>query len=114
MKKSLERDLTDLTLILESFHEHLNGLTQADMIDVAARLKPVAKACAKFDETVKDIIKVKLDETEGELPGHLFKAVLKLVPTSRLNQKRFKEEKPTMFATFVDEVEDIRITFEVR
>lgn len=114
MKKSLEIDFADLTDILEGFTKKLDKTSQADLIDLAARLKPVAKHCGTIDEYVKGIVKDRLKHNEGFLAGGLFKAVLKLVPTSRLNQKRLKEEKPAVHAAYCDDAVDERVTFEVR
>lgn len=114
MKKALELDLTDLSDILEGFVKKLDKTPEADLIDMAARLKPVAKHCKEIDEFVKELVKDKLKGTEGTRNGSLFKAVLKLVPVHRLNQGRFKETKPALYESFCDDVEDKRITFETR
>ena len=114
MKKSLELDFSDLNIILEGFEQKLDRMPQADLIDLAARLKPVAKHCKAIDEFVKTYVKEKLDDRPGSVPGGLFKATLKLVPTTRLNQSKLKEERPTIHAKYNEPVEDERVTFEVR
>jgi len=114
MKKALELDMTDLSDILEGFVKKLEKMSEADLIDMAARLKPVAKHCQAIDEFVKGMVKDKLGGAEGSRNGSLFKAVLKLVPVHRLNQGRFKETKPALHESFCDDVEDKRITFEAR
>lgn len=114
MKKSLDEDLVDLGIILESFVKKLDKLTQAELIDIAARLKPVAKHCKAIDEFAKEFVKDKLHHKEGALAGGLFKAILKLILIERLDQKRLKEEKPAIHAAYLREDVDERITFEVR
>lgn len=114
MKKSFELDLADLTAILETFSKKMDKLPQADLIDLAARLKPVCKQCITIDEYVKDMVKNRLDHEAGSLPGGLFKAILKLIPTKRLNQARLKAEHPVIHANYCDDCTDERVTFELR
>lgn len=116
MKKTLELDLTDLGDIMEGLVKKLdqNKLSQPEMIDIAARLKPVAKHCETFDKAVKAMVKNKLNNKEGSMLGTLFKAVLKIIPTSRFSQADFKAEKPAMYEKFMKENDEERITFELR
>ena len=97
MNKANNTDLGDLTDIMEGFVKKLPNMTEADQIDLAARLKPIAKACNLIDESVKKSIKERLRHKEGQSLGTLFKAVLKLVPTKRLDQKALREEEPEIF-----------------
>jgi len=112
--KQVERDLSDLTIIMEDFVANLPKLTEPEKIDLAARIKPVAKACESIDKHVKDLIKEKLKHKEGTRLGVLFKAMLKLVPTHRLNQKALKENEPEVFDEYNEDVTDERVTFELR
>lgn len=114
MKPALKRDLVDLSDILENFASKLATLTEADLIDLAARLKPVAKHCKVIDDHVKAMVKDKLDGVEGTRLGGEFKAVMKLVPTTRLNQKLLKEEQPKVHARYNENVVDERVSFELR
>jgi len=114
MKKAQLDDLLELTDILEGFRTKLETMTEADQIDLAARLKPVAKSCELIDDFVKDGIKERLKHKEGVRQGNLFKAVLKLVKVSRLDQKALKEQKPALAAQFTNEGTDERISFELR
>lgn len=115
MKPSVEIDLGDMVDILESFSKKLSTMTLKDQIDLAARLKPVAKHCETIDKYVKDeVIKPKLKHTEGELKGDLFKATLKIVPIDRLDQKRLKEERPAVYEHFIRNDKDERVSFELR
>ena len=114
MKKSIETDLADLTAILENFVSSLGSLSQVEKIDVAARLKPVAKACKQLDDEVKELVKVKLKHKEGTVVGVLFKAVLKLVDTKRLDQKALKEAEPELVEEYMKDATDERVTFELR
>lgn len=114
MKPSHEKDLIDMTEIMEDFVLKFQKMTEADQIDLAARLKPVAKACKTIDDEVKLGIKTKLHNKEGSRLGNLFKAVLKIVPTDTFRQKEFKEDHPAKAAEYTDTVDQIRITFETR
>ena len=114
MKPSIEIDLGDMVIILESFVKKLDTMLLKDQIDLAARLKPVVKHCETIDKTVKEVIKEKLKHEEGTLKGELFKASLKLVTIDRLDQKRLKAEKPTVYEQFIRNDTDERISFELR
>lgn len=114
MKKAMEVDLVDLAEILESFNTKLDKLSQADLIDLAARLKPVTKTCEAIDKYVKEFVKEKLKHEEGSVPGASFKAVLKLVPIDRFQTKVFQGEHPTQYKQYLREDTDERVTFEVR
>ena len=114
MKKAMNLDLIDLSDILEGFIKKLDKLSQPELIDLAARLKPVAKHCETIDKHVKEMVKDKLDHVAGELPGTSFIAELKIVPTERLEQKRFKEERPAMYKEYTKTDEDERVSFKVR
>lgn len=114
MKKVLERDIVDVGDILESLVKKLPSMTEAELIDVAARLKPVAKNIELIDTHVKDHVKAKLKHKEGVINGGIFNAELKLVPIDRLDQKSFKELKPAMYLQFVKEAVDERVSYKVR
>jgi hypothetical protein len=114
MRKSTDTDLKDLGDILEGITLKLTKMPEADLIDVAARLKPVAKHCKVIDEFVKAHVKTKLKGKAGFVLGDIFKAVLALVPTKRLNQKRLKEEEPEIHEAYNEPAEDEKVTFVVR
>lgn len=114
MNKIINTDLGDLTDILESFTKKLDKLSEADLIDLAARLKPVAKHCEAIDKYAKEMVKTKLRHKEGSRLGEMFKAVLKLVPVDRLDQKAFKAQMPEVHASFIREDTDERVSFELR
>lgn len=114
MKKSLNQDLIDASEILENFVKVLETLPQADLIDLAARLKPIVKNCELIDKFTKEMVKVKLRDKEGDVLGGMFKANLKLIPVERLDQTAFKEARPSMFQQYVRENNETRISFVVR
>lgn len=114
MKPSIELDLGDMVDILEGFTKKLENMPLKDKIDLAARLKPVAKHCETIDKAVKTEVKGKLKHAEGVLKGDLFKATLTLVPIDRFEQKKLKEEKPTIYNQFVRNDVDERVSFELR
>jgi len=114
LKPAVEMDLADMADILEGFSKKLDTMTLKDKIDLAARLKPVAKTCEVIDKSIKNEIKDKLKHDEGELKGTLFKAILKLIPIDRLDQKKLKEEKPSIYEQFIRNDTDERVSFELR
>lgn len=116
MKKSIENDLTDLVIILETISGKLSNGTYSlpETIDIAARLKPIAKHCEVFDKHCKDLIKAKRKGKEGAVMGELFKAVLTLVDTTRLDQRALKENEPEIHAEYNKDVTDEKVTYELR
>ena len=116
MKKALEVDVTGLGDILEGIVMFMdNGkINEPDLIDLAARLKPAAKACEAIDKHVKEMVKAKLKHKEGNRLGGMFKAILKLVPTKRLNQGKLKADDPELYEAYCEDEEQERVTFEVR
>jgi hypothetical protein len=111
---SLKTDLADLTEILEDFVARKDTMSEQELIDLAARLKPAAKACEVIDKYVKEQVKVKLNHKSGFRNGNMFKAILTLVPTNRFAQAAFKEARPKLYAAFCDKSDEERITFDVR
>lgn len=114
MRKSVELDLADLGEIFGDLVKKLDKMNMAEKVDLAARLKPVAKHCEAIDKAVKDEIKDLLDHEEGSVAGEVFKAVLKIIPVDRLNQSALKEGSPTVYAKYVRHDEDERINYEVK
>jgi hypothetical protein len=114
MNKQVEVDLTDLTAILESFVKKLPNMSEQDKIDLAARIKPVAKHCAAIDDAVKMMVREKLHHKAGTRLGTLFKAVLKIVEVDRLDQKLLKEERPNIHLEYVKTCADERVSYELR
>lgn len=111
---SMDYDFQDITEILEKYSNRLDDIPEAKLIDLAARLKPVAKHCETIDKYVKGYVKGKLHDEAGVRNGSLFRAVMKMVPYSRLMQKELKEAHPRIAANFTDEGVEPRITFELR
>lgn len=114
MKKQMELDLADLSEILEGFIKKLDKLSQPELIDLAARLKPIAKHCETIDGHVKEAIKIKLAHMAGELLGTAFVAKLTIIPVARLDVTRLKEEKPTIYNSFLQTNDEQRVTFHLR
>lgn len=114
MQSEMDYDFKDITEILEKYKSNLDALPEAKLIDLAARLKPVAKHCETIDTYVKDMVKDRLNRSPGSRKGNLFQAILKLVPYSRLMQKELKEAHPRIAANFTDEGTEPRITYELR
>jgi len=114
MKKVQERDLDTLTAILEDFVDDLDSMMEGDLIDLAARLKPTAKACEAIDKHVKDMVKLKLKHKEGNRIGKMFRAVLTLVPVERFKQKELKEDDLITYSKYTRDDVDERVTFELR
>lgn len=114
MNTATKLDLEDLTAVMEDLVKRLPNLPLTAKIDVAARLKGITKACKEIDESVKDDIKEKLKGKEGAVSGEIFKSILKLVPTTRFDQKAFKEAQPKLYAKYEQDDEQARITFVPR
>lgn len=114
MNSRLRDDLETLSTILEDITDEMASMKQEDLIDVAARLNTASKHIESFDKYAKGVIKEKLHHKEGRLLGTAFAALLKLVPTNRLDQKAFKEERPKIYALYCNEATDERVSFEAR
>lgn len=114
MKPALKKDLRLLSEILEDLVNGLPELKEADLIDVAARLKPIHKNADKVLEHAKTHVIEKLKGREGSILGVEFKGLLKHVDTTRLNQKALKEGHPKIHAQYNEEVTDNRVTYELR
>lgn len=116
MKPAQKRDLVDLSDILEGFTSKLDKFNEADLIDLAARLKPAAKMIKEIDDFAKSYLKPKLPDGSPEIIrlGLDFKAVIKAIPVATFHEKDFKEANPTLAAKYTDDVEQIRVTFEAR
>lgn len=114
MKKAVELDLVDLSDIFEGFVKKFDKMTLTERIDLAARIKPVAKVCKDLDDRVKEEIKSIRNGVEGEVLGGMFKAKLTIVPVDRLQQKKLQEEKPKIYAQYLRHDEDERVTYHLR
>jgi predicted phage-related endonuclease len=114
MKSQVQVDLEDMTSAMQSLQTMFSGLPQALKVDVAARLHPVIKAAELIDKMVKEEVKTTLKDEPGVVNGQMFKAVVKHVETSRLDQKGLKETYPKIHAKFYNKVEEARVTFEVK
>jgi len=113
-RKQLTEDLDYLSDIMENIMKDTDRMTVADKIDIAARFRAAYKTIEKFDKDVKTFVKDHLKHTAGEVPGYQFKAVLQIVPTHRLDQEGLKTEKPAVFAAYNKDVEDERVSFDLR
>jgi len=114
MNKQVRIDLADAADAIEALLQHLPKMTMQDKIDTCARLRGAAKCIEQIDKHVKDEIKRELKQTDGSLLGRLYKAVLKYNAVNRFNQAKFKEERPKLFAYYVEGNNEPRITFEPR
>jgi predicted phage-related endonuclease len=114
MKSQVKMDLQDMAMAMESLQVMFSGLPQTLKVDVAARLHPLVKAAELIDKMVKEEVKTALKDEPGVVNGQMFKAVVKHVQTSRLDQKGLKETYPKIHAKFYNKVEEARVSFEVR
>ena len=114
MKSQVQVDLGDMASAMESLQTMFSGLPQALKVDVAARLHPLVKAAELIDKMVKEEVKTALKDEPGTVNGQMFKAVVKHVQTSRLDQKGLKETYPKIHAKFYNKVEEARVSFEIR
>ncbi len=114
MKSQVQVDLKDMHDAMESLQTMFSGLPQALKVDLAAWLHPLIKKAELIDKMVKEEIKTTLKDEPGIVNGQMFKAVVKHVETSRLDQKGLKEAYPKVHAKFYNKVEEARVSFEVR
>ena len=114
MISQVQVDLKDMAEAMGSLQLMFKDMPQATKVDVAARLHPLIKAAELIDKMVKEEVKTTLKDEPGTVNGQMFKAVVKHVETSRLDQKGLKETYPKIHAKFYNKVEEARVTFEVR
>lgn len=114
MNNQTTSDLTDLLACVESLQKDLPKMTLKTKVDVAARLNAVNKSIEKIVEAVKDDVYKQRKGKEGMVIGELFKAVLKFIPMTRLNQKKLEVEDTTTWNKYRETKDESRITFEVR
>ena len=114
MLKAIETDLQDAADALEHLLARLPKLTREEKVDIAARLRGPAKTIKAIDEVVKDEIKRARKGREGTVLGEMFKAIMTLVPTTRLDTTKVKVEHPEVYDTCLDVSDVTRITFEIR
>ena len=114
MQKSVKTSLLEASDALEMLVRLLPKMPREEQIDVAARLKAVAKNCEIIDDVVKADIKKQRKGKEGFVLGELFKAKLAIVPTTRFDEKRFKEADFRTYEQYLKESDQERITFETR
>ena len=114
MNKAVRLDLEALVEAMEDLGKNLDTMTLKTKIDVAARLRAVVKACEAVDAAVKAEIKVQRNGEPGMVIGDLFKAVMSIVPTTRLNQKKLEIDFPKAYAKCLEKSDVTRITYEAR
>lgn len=114
MIASVRRDLENVADDLEHLLSTLPRLTREEKVDVAARIRAVAKSAKQIDDIIKADIKEWRKGKKGTVLGEIFKAVLSLVPTTRLDQKALEAEQPKIFAQYLRTSDQVRVTFEPR
>lgn len=114
MKASIERDLTDACDAVEHLAKLWPTLKLAEKVDICARLKGAGKSIEQMDKDVKEDVKTKLKHKGGTVLGELFKAILTLVDTKRLDQKSLRLADPQLFNIHNKDATDERVTFEPR
>jgi hypothetical protein len=115
MNTSTKIDFEDMNFILEGLLKHLPKMKRSERIDVAARIRAVVKSSTTILDEVKDEIKaVRPGEGDYFVSGEQWKAKVALVPSSRLDQKLLKEKEPKVYAKYIKDGEDVRVTFEPR
>jgi len=114
MNKQIVTDLADITDALEHLSRRLPTLSREEKVDVAARMRAVAKHADLIDEYVKGEIKAWRKGKEGYVLGEVFKAWLGLVEATRLDQTKLKVEYPKVHEACLKKSTDTRITFEPR
>ena len=114
MNTDVKTDLEDLTAVMEDLARRFPNMELKAKIDVAARLKAIAKAAKTIDELVKKEVKSRRKGKAGFVLGELFKAYLNLIPTTRLDQQKLEVKYPKAYADCLSTDDQERVTFEVR
>jgi len=114
MRASLKRDIDDLSDAMASIAGAWSKLTMAEKIDAAARIGSTEEMIKSFRDAVKDGIKKLQKGVEGEIDGEAFKAILQVVPSSRLDQKALKENQFKIYNQYLKKGMDERVTFKPR
>ena len=114
MNKALERDMMDASDATEHLLKRLPEMSMDEKIDVAARLRAIAKNCESIDKLIKDEITQKLKGKPGTVMGDVFKASLAMIPTTRFDQTAFKGAHPDLYDKWTVTKDQQRITFEPR
>lgn len=106
--------MVDALDAIESLRDRLETMSKQEKIDVAARLRAAHKTIEELDESIKDDIKLWLKGAAGTVNGEIFKAILSINPTKRLNQKLLKELQPKIHAKYYEDVDQTTINFKPR
>lgn len=114
MLKSVKIDLEDLCDAMEHLKAQLPRMTLSECVDVAAKLGAASKTAEAIDDFIKGEIKKKLKHKAGEIKGETFKAILSIVPTTRLDQKALKAGAPNTYEQYCKITPQERINFEAR
>lgn len=114
MRKESRQAISDAGSAIEELVSSLDTMALADMVDLAAWLHPIGKNLEAIDKHVKDAVREQTKHKDGTVMGRTFKAIMKLAPSQRLDQKRLKEEKPRLHDQFLKDCESERVTFELR
>lgn len=114
MNQATKRDLEDLTLILEDLVKRMPKLKLAELVDLGARTRAVAKHAETIDDFVKGLIKAKAKGKPTTVPGEIFKANVNVIPTTRLDVTMLKIQYPVEHAVCSKTNNEMRITFEAR
>ena len=114
MNDAVKTDLADLQDAVESLQKQLHKMPQAVKVDVAARLRSLAKTVEAIDASIKEQLKAVLKDKPGTIVGEMFKAEVAYVATTRLNQKKLEAENPKVYAKYLETKDQARVTFTVR
>lgn len=114
MRKESKEAITNAGAAIEELLGDLDTMSLADKVDLAAWLQPICKNLKAIDAQVKEAVCEHTKHKDGTVFGRAFKAVMKVIMSSRLDQKRFKEERPKLYEQFCKDCESERVTFELR
>jgi len=113
MDKSVDTPVNSLNASIADIQRRLPNMTLKAKIDLAARLKGVAKAAEEIDKGIKEEIKTKLKGVAGVVAGHIFRAVMRVGPQSRVSVQKLKVEYPRVYAKCLEKNDVETITFDV-
>jgi hypothetical protein len=114
MRPSVDDNLLAASDALEALLMIFPKLKMAEKVDLGARLRAIVKNAGKLDDQIKDDIKERRADKPGTVLGEVFKAILTEVPFPRCDVKALQKEMPKIYADYVVDGSQKRITYEPR
>lgn len=115
MKKSLKRDITELSVIAETLVGKLPTMSLEEKVELNARMRAVTTNLKAFDDNTKAAIEKKHGpKYTGDILGEDFKGIRAYVPSERFDAKAFKEAEPIKYEKYLVDASYYRIDYKLR